>query len=110
MSLVLRNATDIHVLTANNLSEAGWNIQHAFSIWAYTDYFGSLKTPLMSVFGVRKDFLDVNTPKTSISAAGHSLLYGTKSRADNSKTKNARVVFLVHDTLSQCDACTRKVS
>ena len=29
---------------------------------------------------------------------GHSLLYGTKSREDNSKTKNARVVFLVHDT------------
>ena len=25
---------------------------------------------------------------------GHSLLYGTKSREDNSKTKNARVVFL----------------
>ena len=41
---------------------------------------------------------------------GHSLLYGTKSREDNSKTKNARVVFLVHDTLSQCDACTCKVS
>ena len=33
----------------------------------------------------------------------------TKSRADNSKTKNARVVFLVHDT-SQFDACTCKVS
>ena len=29
---------------------------------------------------------------------GHSLLYGTKSREDNSKTKNARVVYLVHDT------------
>ena len=27
-----------------------------------------------------------------------------------SKTKNARVVFLVHDTSSQCDACTGKVS
>ena len=39
---------------------------------------------------------------------GHSLLYGTKSREDNSKTKNARVVFLVHDTSSQCDACTCK--
>ena len=24
--------------------------------------------------------------------------------------KNARVLFLVHDTLSQCDACTCKVS
>ena len=36
--------------------------------------------------------------------SGHSLLYGTKSREDNSKTKNARVVFLVHDTSSQCDA------
>ena len=24
--------------------------------------------------------------------------------------KNARVVFLVHDTSSQCDACTGKVS
>ena len=32
--------------------------------------------------------------------AGHGLLYGTKSRADNSKTKQARVVFFVHDTLS----------
>ena len=29
-----------------------------------------------------------------------------KSRADNSKIKNARVVFLVHDTSSQCNACT----
>ena len=38
------------------------------------------------------------------------LLYGTKSRADNSKTKQARVVFLVHDKLSQCHACTCKVS
>ena len=36
----------------------------------------------------------------------HSLLYGTKSKADNSKTKQARVVFLVHDTSSQCHACT----
>ena len=26
------------------------------------------------------------------------LLYATKTREDNSKTKNARVVFLVHDT------------
>ena len=70
MSLVLKNAIDIHVLTANNLSEADWNIQHAFLIWAYPDYyFGSLKMPLMSVFGVRKDFLDVNTPKTSIRAS-----------------------------------------
>ena len=41
---------------------------------------------------------------------GHSLLYETKSREDNSKTKNARVVFLVHDTSSQCDACTCKLS
>ena len=41
---------------------------------------------------------------------GQSLLYGTKSREDNSKTENARVVFLVHDTSSQCDACTGKVS
>ena len=29
---------------------------------------------------------------------GHCLLYATKTRKDNSKTKNARVVFLVHDT------------
>ena len=29
---------------------------------------------------------------------------------NNSKTKNARVVFLVYDTSSQCDACTGKVS
>ena len=28
----------------------------------------------------------------------------------NSKTKNVRVVFLVHDTSSQCDAYTCKVS
>ena len=38
------------------------------------------------------------------------LLYATKTREDNSKTKNARVVFLVHDTLYYCDACTGKVS
>ena len=30
--------------------------------------------------------------------AGHHLLSATKTREDNSKTKNARVVFLVHDT------------
>ena len=30
-----------------------------------------------------------------LSRPGHSLLYGTKSREDNSKTKNARVVFLI---------------
>ena len=29
---------------------------------------------------------------------GHRLLYATKTREDNSKTKNARVVYLVHDT------------
>ena len=29
---------------------------------------------------------------------GHHLLYATKTREDNSKTKIARVVFLVHDT------------
>ena len=40
----------------------------------------------------------------------HGLLYGTKSRADTSKTKQARVVFLFHDTSSQCYACTCKVS
>ena len=39
-----------------------------------------------------------------------TVLYGTKSRADNSKTKQARVVFLVHGTSSQCHACTCKVS
>ena len=41
---------------------------------------------------------------------GQGLLYGTKSRADNSKTKQARVIFLVHATSSQCHACTCKVS
>ena len=41
---------------------------------------------------------------------GHGLLYGTKSRADNSKTKQARVDFLFHDTSSKCHACTCKVS
>ena len=42
--------------------------------------------------------------------ARHGLLYGTKSRADNSKTKQARVVFLVRDTSSKCHACSCKVS
>ena len=42
--------------------------------------------------------------------AGHGLLYGTKSRGNNSKIKNARVFFLAHDPSSQCDACTGKVS
>ena len=37
-------------------------------------------------------------------------LYGIKSRGNNSKTKNARVVFLVHDTSSYCDVCTCEVS
>ena len=41
----------------------------------------------------------------------HALvLYGIKSRGNNSKTKNARVVFLVHDTPSYCDVCTCEVS
>ena len=34
----------------------------------------------------------------------------TKVRAENSKGKNARVVFLAYDTSSQCDTCTCKVS
>ena len=38
------------------------------------------------------------------------LLYATKTREDNSKTKNARVVFLVHDASSYCDVCTCEVS
>ena len=42
--------------------------------------------------------------------AGHGLLYGIKSRGNNSKTQNARVVFLVHDTSSYCDVCTCEVS
>ena len=33
-----------------------------------------------------------------------------KSRGNNSKTKNARVVILVHDTSSYCDVCTCEVS
>ena len=37
-------------------------------------------------------------------------IYETKSRADNSKTKQAKIVYLVHDTLSQCHACACKVS
>ena len=37
-------------------------------------------------------------------------IYVTKSRGNNSKIKNARVLFLVHDTSSECDACTCKVS
>ena len=55
MLLVLRNAFEILVLTAVNHSETDWNIRHAFRIWAYTDYFGSPTTPLMSVFGVRSE-------------------------------------------------------
>ena len=53
MLLVLRNAFDILVLTAVNHSETDRNIRHR--IWAYTDYFGSPRTPLMSVFGVRSE-------------------------------------------------------
>ena len=40
----------------------------------------------------------------------HGLLYGTKSGTDNSKTKQASIVFFFHDTSSQCHACTCKVS
>ena len=61
MLRVLRNAFDILVLTAVNHSETEWNIRHAFLIWAYTDYFGSPRTPLMSVFGVRSACAE--TPK-----------------------------------------------
>ena len=59
--IILRNAFEILVLTAVNHSETDWNIRHAFRIWAYTDYFGSPTTPLMSVFGVRSEC--VETPK-----------------------------------------------
>ena len=31
-------------------------------------------------------------------------------KGNNSQTKNARFVFLVHDTSYKCDACTGKVS
>ena len=61
MLLVLRNVFEILVLTAVNHSETDWNIRHAFRIWAYTDYFGSPTTPLMSVFGVRSECKE--TPK-----------------------------------------------
>ena len=61
MLRVLRNAFDIHVLTAVNHSETDWNKRHAFWIWAYTDYFGRPRTPLMSVFGVRSECAE--TPK-----------------------------------------------
>ena len=61
MLRVLRNAFDILVLTAVNHSETDWNIGHAFRIWAYTDYFGSPRTLLMSVFGVRSECAE--TPK-----------------------------------------------
>ena len=54
MLRVLGNAFDILVLTAVNHSETDWKIRHAFRIWAYTDYFGSPRTLLMSVFGVQK--------------------------------------------------------
>ena len=64
MLLVLRNAFEILVLTAVNHSETDWNIRHAFRIWAYTDYFGSPTTPLMSVFGVRSECAE--TPKKKI--------------------------------------------
>ena len=64
MLLVLRNAFEIVVLTAVNHSETDWNIRHAFRIWAYTDYFGSPTTPLMSVFGVRSECAE--TPKKKI--------------------------------------------
>ena len=36
-------------------------------------------------------------------------MHGITSGGNNSKTKNARVVFLVHDTLSYCDVCTCEV-
>ena len=42
--------------------------------------------------------------------AQHGLLYGIKSRGNNSKTQDARVVFLVHDISSYCDVCTCEVS
>ena len=61
MLRVSRKAFNILVLTAVNHSETDWNIRHAFRIWAYTDYFGSQRTPLMSVFGVLSECAE--TPK-----------------------------------------------
>ena len=71
MSLVLRNAIDIHVLTANNLSEPGWNIKHAFEsgrtlFWKSEDVFDVCFQHTKGIFRSKK-------PKTSISAsADHS--------------------------------------
>ena len=70
MLLVLRNAFEILVLTAVNHSETDWNIPHAFRIWAYTDYFGSPTTPLMSGFGVRSECAE--TPKKKNKKIGNS--------------------------------------
>ena len=65
MLLVLRNAFDILVLSAVNHSETDWNIRHGFRIWAYTDYFGSPRTPLMSVFGVRSECAETSKKKNN---------------------------------------------
>ena len=66
----LRNAFDIHVLTAINHSETDWNIRHVpFEAGRTLTIFGRPRTPLMSVLGVGKEFSDVNRPKTSISAS-----------------------------------------
>ena len=46
----------------------------------------------------------------SLGVMARTLLIIWMSRGNNSKTKNARVVFLVNDTSSQCDACTCKVT
>ena len=42
--------------------------------------------------------------------AGTRFTMWKKSRENNSNSQNARVVFVVHDTSSQCDACTCTVS
>ena len=65
--LIFCDFIQVFVFTRNhhlNHSETDWNIRHAFRIWAYTDYFGSPRTPLMSVFGVRSECAE--TPKKKI--------------------------------------------
>ena len=74
MLLVLRNAFEILVLTAVNHSETDWNIRHAFRIWAYTVYFGSPRTPLMSVYPEKKKKIGNSEKKIWVAAilAGRS--------------------------------------
>ena len=108
----IRNTSEILVLTAVNHSETDWNIRHAFRIWAYTDYFGSPTTPLMSVFGVRSECAETkkNNKKSEIAKKnlGRGDFGGSVGAQQTDKILRMALLMLV--SISKCKFSISKVT